>query len=151
MRRYPLPYWAFVPALGVWPDGSTTTTTTSAAAPLPPPSPGIRVDVDRGQVSVIPLQKFQKYNKHPNTPSVDGPSKLKKTQSTERPVTKIYLKPAARAKAGPGGVALANPISTAVVRRGDTVSIEYLPDATAEAGAGGVAISRPEFIIQLVD
>jgi hypothetical protein len=70
---------------------------------------------------------------------------------TAGPITRIYLKPSARAKAGTGGVALSNPISTAVVRRGDTVRIEYLPDATAEAGEGGVAISRPELIIHFVD
>jgi len=108
---------------------------------------------------------------HPNTPSVGGPSWLRKTAvattsapivqgaqvkdstvvATASPVTKIYLKPSARAKAGIGGVALSNPISTAVVRRGDTVSIEYLPDATAEAGEGGVAISRPELVIHFID
>lgn len=191
MRRYLLPYWAFVPTLGVWPDArsldGTGTAETRATVPLPPASGAVAVDLEKGVVSVkdvrpentsavpperpFPVPAKQQY---PNTPSVGGPSKLRKAtaavtttmsavdpvtraaaQNASRPVgtpvTKIYLKPSARAKAGVGGVALSNPISTAVVRRGDTISIEYLPDATAEAGDGGVAISRPELVIHFVD
>ncbi|VVC46115.1 Domain of unknown function DUF4774 [Cinara cedri] len=198
MRRYPLPYWAFVPTLGVWPDARSRDGTV-ATVPLPPASGAIAVNLANGEVSVKdvrsenaeavpPMQLLQMAvrRQHPNTPSIGGPSWLKKTTAATatatatttttttttkksttdpatqtgagvashgvaRPVTKIYLKPSARAKAGTGGVALSNPISTAVVRRGDTVSIEYLPDATAEAGDGGVAISRPELVIHLVD
>lgn len=191
MRRYLLPYWAFVPTLGVWPDArslnGTGTAGIRAAVPLPHAPRAIAVNLENGEVTVKdvrpentsaepPKRLFQVAVKrqHLNTPSVGGPSKLRKAATTTtttmmatdpvtqaavenashpvgRPVTKIYLKPSARAKAGVGGVALANPISTAVVRRGDTVSIEYLPDATAEAGDGGVAISRPELVIHLVD
>ncbi|XP_060867091.1 uncharacterized protein LOC132942565 [Metopolophium dirhodum] len=195
MRRYRLPYWAFVPTLGVWPGvagtGSGTGSAVAAAATIPPPPRGsVAVNLDSGRVTVVddvagrpevgdaaadPNRKWrpaQVKPLHSNTPSVGGPSWLRKTAvaaaasdpvvqasqvknstavATERPVTKIYLKPSARAKAGAGGVALSNPISTAVVRRGDTVSIEYLPDATAEAGEGGVAISRPELVIHFID
>lgn len=204
MRRYGLPYWAFVPTLGVWPDaaihtgtGTGTGTGTAAGAyiatvPLPASGGAVAVNLNTGRVTVTdarsepptattiqaatnqPKRRPPPANVlHPNTPSVGGPSWLKKTTAaatatavrtntindtvstavaaTARPVTKIYLKPSARAKAGAGGVALSNPISTAVVRRGDTVSIEYLPDALAEAGEGGVAISRPELVIHLVD
>lgn len=193
MRRYRLPYWAFVPMLGVWPDArflnGTGTAGAGAAVPLPPASGAIAVNLDNGKVFVNNIQPETRSTdarpsqrllevaikrKHLNTPSVGGPSWLRKTTTTttttrttklatdtetqtaveetaDRPVTKIYLKPSARAKAGVGGVALSNPISTAVVRRGDTVSIEYLPDAMAEAGEGGVAISRPELVIHLVD
>ncbi|XP_025199894.1 uncharacterized protein LOC112597871 [Melanaphis sacchari] len=194
MRRYRLPYWAFVPTLGVWPGaagtGTGTGSTATVAAAVPPPSRGsVAVNLDSGRVSVVdsvtngpevedtttdlPQKRRPALVKplHPNTPSVGGPSWLRKTTvastsspviqaaqvkdstavSAASPVTKIYLKPSARAKAGIGGVALSNPISTAVVRRGDTVSIEYLPDATAEAGEGGVAISRPELVIHFID
>ncbi|XP_022178272.1 uncharacterized protein LOC111039206 [Myzus persicae] len=196
MRRYRLPYWAFVPTLGVWPGvtgtGSGTGSAATAATIPPPPKGSVAVNLDSGRVTVIddlaagrsevgdaaadPNRKWrpaQVKPMHPNTPSVGGPSWLRKTSAvaaaapdpvvqptqvkdpaavaTDRPVTKIYLKPSARAKAGAGGVALSNPISTAVVRRGDTVSIEYLPDATAEAGEGGVAISRPELVIHFID
>jgi len=196
MRRYQLPYWAFVPTLGVWPGvvgtGSGTGSAVAAAAKIPPPPKGsVAVNLDSGQVTVVDdvadrsglgvatadpnrkLRPTQVKPLHSNTPSVGGPSWLRKTAvataaasdpviqaaqvknstavATDRPVTKIYLKPSAKAKAGAGGVALSNPISTAVVRRGDTVSIEYLPDATAEAGEGGVAISRPELVIHFID
>ncbi|XP_050545461.1 uncharacterized protein LOC126907857 [Daktulosphaira vitifoliae] len=139
MCRFSLPYWAFVPALGVWPDGPTT----SMISMLP-------AEIAKINVNGAQEPKF-KYQKHPNTPSINGPSKLRKSASTQRPITKIYLKPSAKAKAGKGGVALSNPISTAIVKRGDTVSIEYLPVADAEVGDGGVAISRPELVIHFVD
>lgn len=196
MRRYRLPYWAFVPTLGVWPGVTGTGTGTGSAAtaavadvPPPPPRGSVAVNLDNGRVTVVddvtnrpevrdasadPQQKRRPAlvkPLHPNTPSVGGPSWLRKTTmalssdsvvqtaqvkdsttvATASPITKIYLKPSAKAKAGIGGVALSNPISTAVVRRGDTVSIEYLPDATAEAGEGGVAISRPELVIHFID
>lgn len=228
MRRYRLPYWAFMPTLGVWPavDGTGTAGTkgdvTATAAESLLASKSVAVNLDNGKVTVVdrgdrlevttdavttaaapaptpapspaaspaaPAAGSRKRRKptkaqQPNTPSVGGPSWLRRkttttttttSTSTEEtatavqvktkgsaevatpevattgPVTRIYLKPSARAKAGAGGVALSNPISTAVVRRGDTVRIEYLPDATAEAGEGGVAISRPELIIQFVD
>lgn len=198
MRRYRLPYWAFVPTLGVWPNATDRAGAGTAGAlgkagavtatvPLSQ-SGAVAVNVEDGEVTVEdgrperpaanavavanPSPKRRRptvRQQHPNTPSVGGPSWLRKTtvavtstvappaaveparNATARPVTRIYLKPSARAKAGAGGVALSNPISTAVVRRGDTVSIEYMPDALAEAGEGGVAISRPELIIQLVD
>lgn len=203
MRRYRLPYWAFVPTLGVWPGaagtGIGTGSAATAAVPPPPPRGSVAVNLDNGRVTVVddvtnrpevrnavadPQQKRRPAlvkQLHPNTPSVGGPSWLRKTTvasssdpvvqttqvkdpavqtaqvkdstavATASPITKIYLKPSAKAKAGIGGVALSNPISTAVVRRGDTVSIEYLPDATAEAGEGGVAISRPELVIHFID
>jgi len=185
-----------VPTLGVWPGvagtGSGTGSAIAAATIPPPPRGSVAVNLDSGRVTVVDdvadgsevgdvaadlnrkWRPVQVKPLHSNTPSVGGPSWLRKTAvpvaaassdpviqaaqvknstavATERPVTKIYLKPSARAKAGAGGVALSNPISTAVVRRGDTVSIEYLPDATAEAGEGGVAISRPELVIHFID
>lgn len=180
MRRYGLPYWAFVPTLGVWPEAASRAGAQSAGAeavtatvPLSSAPGAVAVRLADGQLTVDDKQRPETAADdapaaakrprlpvkpaYPNTPSVGGPSWLRKTagnkagDATSRPVTKIFLRPSARAKAGAGGVALSNPISTAVVRRGDTVSIEYEPDATAEAGQGGVAISRPELIIQLVD
>jgi len=183
MRRYRLPYWAFVPTLGVWPkaaahagaEAAGTGAVVAASVPLPA-SGAVAVNLEDGQVTVADRRPGESAAaaepqkrprppvkpRYPNTPSVGGPSWLRKTAAaaaqetaedaaTARPVTRIFLKPSARAKTGAGGVALSNPISTAVVRRGDTVSIEYAPDATAAAGEGGVAISRPELVIQLVD
>lgn len=71
---------------------------------------------------------------------------------SETPIaTKIILKPLAKAKAGSHGVAISSPISTAYIKRGDYVEIEYLPEATADVGEGGVAISKPELIIHFID
>lgn len=71
---------------------------------------------------------------------------------SETPIaTKIILKPLARAKAGSHGIAISSPISTAYIKRGDYVEIEYLPEATADVGEGGVAISKPELIIHFID
>ncbi len=70
----------------------------------------------------------------------------------ESPVTtKIILRPLAKAKAGQNGVAISSPISTAFVKRGDYVEIEYFPEATADVGEGGVAVSRPELVIHFID
>lgn len=66
-------------------------------------------------------------------------------------LTKIILKPLANAIAGKQGIAISAPISTAYVRRGDYVQIEYLPEAKADVGEGGIAISRPELVIHFVD
>lgn len=219
MRRYRLPYWAFVPTLGVWPDAAdragagATGIPGAVTANVPLSSSGsVAVNLENGRVTIldgkpedpdtnanaaaaataanvataaanaanavnaaepIKRRRLPVKQQFSNTPSVGGPSWLRRTtvvtaastavatdskaeasainNATARPVTRIYLKPSARAKAGAGGVALSNPISTAVVRRGDTVSIEYMPDALAEVGEGGVAISRPELVIRLVD
>lgn len=75
----------------------------------------------------------------------------KSVSRNDVPVTRIILKPLARAKAGQGGVAISSPLSTAYIKRGDYVEIEYLPEATADVGEGGVALSRPELVIHFVD
>jgi len=151
----------------VWPAGPAGTKAAAAndtAVPLPGTG-AVRVNVDNGHVTVTDASGRgpppDHARTHPNTPSVGGPSSLRKPAAAKRdrtgapaaggPETRVYLKPVARAKAGAGGVALSNPISTAVVRRGDTVSIEYVPEAVADAGDGGVAVSRPELIIRFVD
>lgn len=75
----------------------------------------------------------------------------KSASRSDLPVTRIILKPLARAKAGQGGLAISSPLSTAYVKRGDYVQIEYLPEATADVGDGGVALSRPELVIHFID
>jgi len=181
-----------VPTLGVWPGVGTSGTKAAATnrmtaiVPLPGPntvdvtvgSDGVTVTDVRPAAATGGVTKQRNATAgqtRPNTPSVGGPSWLRKTTTPAMPTpmaaeqeqpsvpaavnatrsrsgtTKVYLKPVARAKAGAGGVALSNPISTALVRRGDTVSIEYTPDAVADVGEGGVAISRPELIIQFID
>lgn len=82
---------------------------------------------------------------------VDSNENKTSTRNETRVLTKIILRPLARAKAGHHGVAIASPISTAYIKRGDYVEIEYLPEASADVGEGGVAISKPELIIHFVD
>lgn len=77
--------------------------------------------------------------------------KDKTSRSESTALTKIILRPLASAKAGKQGIAISSPVSTAYIKRGDSVEIEYLPQATAEVGEGGVAISRPELIIHFID
>jgi len=171
MRRYRLPYWVFMPTLGVWPGptGTKAAAVNDTVVPLPG-SNTVDVNINNGEVTVADASRRRPpdlVQTHPNTPSVGGPSSLRKSAAPAvrtvakedptasvvagKPETKVYLKPVARAKAGAGGLALSNPISTAVVRRGDTVSIEYVPEAIADVGDGGVAISRPELIIHFID
>lgn len=80
------------------------------------------------------------------------PTKAPSKPSHGQPVTtRIVLRPSALAKAGENGVAISSPLSTAYVKRGDYVKIEYLPEANADVGKGGVAIARPELIIHFID
>lgn len=67
------------------------------------------------------------------------------------PLTRIILRPVAHAVAGKSGIAISSPISTAYVKRGDYVEIEYLPEANATVGEGGIAFAKPELVIHFVD
>nr|BAH72477.1 hypothetical protein [Acyrthosiphon pisum] len=102
-QQYRLPYWAFVPTLGVWPGvagtGSGTGSAVAAAAATisPPPRGSVAVNLNSGRVTVVddvadrsevgdmaadPNRKrwpAQVKPLHPNTPSVGGPSWLRKT------------------------------------------------------------------------
>lgn len=65
--------------------------------------------------------------------------------------TKLMLRPVAKAVAGPRGIAVASPIAKAVLRRGQTVELDYDPDAVAIAGPGGRAHAHPEFLVDYQD
>ncbi|XP_045764405.1 uncharacterized protein LOC123866768 [Maniola jurtina] len=57
----------------------------------------------------------------------------------EDPTFVIHLSPRASAVSGEKGIAISNPISRVVIRRGEVASIVHSPRATAVAGAGGIA------------
>ncbi|XP_023937826.2 uncharacterized protein LOC112045750 [Bicyclus anynana] len=57
----------------------------------------------------------------------------------EDPMYVLHLSPRASAISGDRGVAISNPISRVVLRRGEVASIIHSPKATAVVGAGGVA------------
>jgi hypothetical protein len=61
--------------------------------------------------------------------------------------TMLVLKPAAKAVAGAKGIAVAAPLSRAVVRKGQEVNIHFDPDAVAVVGPGGVADAHSDLII----
>jgi hypothetical protein len=68
----------------------------------------------------------------------------------EKPTT-LVLKPAAKAVAGAEGIAIAAPLSRAVVRKGQEVNIHFNPDAVAVAGPGGVAHAHSDLIISYLE
>jgi hypothetical protein len=65
---------------------------------------------------------------------------------TEKPVT-LVLKPIAKAVAGAKGIAIAAPLSRAVVRHGQETNIHFNPDAVAVVGPGGVADAHSDLVI----
>lgn len=61
--------------------------------------------------------------------------------------TTLVLKPVAKAVAGPKGIAIAAPLSRAVVRKRQKVNIHFDPEAVAVVGPGGVADAHSELLI----
>jgi hypothetical protein len=61
--------------------------------------------------------------------------------------TTLVLKPVAKVVAGPKGIAIAAPISRAVVRKGQDVNIHFDPDAVAVVGPGGIADAHSELFL----
>lgn len=71
--------------------------------------------------------------------------------SSNGDVTTLILKPVARAIAGSGGRAIANPLSRAVLRKGVNVDILFEPESVAIAGPGGVAHAQSDLEISYED
>jgi predicted RNA-binding Zn ribbon-like protein len=61
--------------------------------------------------------------------------------------TTLVLKPAAKAIAGANGISIAAPLSRAVVRKGQEVTIHFDPDAVAVVGPGGFADAHSDLLI----
>jgi hypothetical protein len=61
--------------------------------------------------------------------------------------TTLVLKPAAKAVAGANGIAIAAPLSRAVVRKGQEVKIHFDPDAVAVVGPGGFAHAHSDLLL----
>lgn len=61
--------------------------------------------------------------------------------------TTLVLKPVAKVVAGPKGIAIAAPVSRAVVRKGQDVNIHFDPEAVAVVGPGGVADAHSELFL----
>ncbi|XP_046960626.1 uncharacterized protein LOC124530486 [Vanessa cardui] len=58
---------------------------------------------------------------------------------TQEPTYIFHINPRAFAKSGENGVAISNPISSVIIRKGESGLIIYTPKATAIAGPGGIA------------
>lgn len=69
----------------------------------------------------------------------------------ENPANVLHISPKALAVTGDNGVAISNPISKVVLRRGEVASIIHSPRATAVAGAGGVAHAESELEVYEYD
>jgi hypothetical protein len=65
--------------------------------------------------------------------------------------TTLVLKPVAKAVAGPKGIAIAAPLSRAVVRKGQDVNIHFDPEAVAVVGPGGIADAHSELFISFYE
>lgn len=61
--------------------------------------------------------------------------------------TMLILKPAAKAIAGANGIAIAAPLSRAVVRKGQEVKIHFDPEAVAVVGPGGFADAHSDLLL----
>ena len=65
--------------------------------------------------------------------------------------TSLILKPVAKAVAGAKGVAIAAPLSRAVVRKGQEVKIHFDPQAVAVVGPGGLADAHSDLLISYLE
>ncbi|KAJ1528411.1 hypothetical protein ONE63_006825 [Megalurothrips usitatus] len=69
---------------------------------------------------------------------------------TDKP-TRLVIKPVAKAEAGEDGVAIALPVSQAVVRGNHPVIVDYDPEVSAVAGANGMAHAMGELVLTYVN
>jgi hypothetical protein len=80
--------------------------------------------------------------------SVSGSSRDETNPSEQgKKPTTLVLKPAAKAIAGANGIAIAAPLSRAVVRKGQKVNIHFDPDAVAVVGPGGFADAHSDLLL----
>lgn len=62
----------------------------------------------------------------------------------------IHLSPTAHASAGNEGIAIANPISNALLQRGHKTKVSYAPQAVAIAGPYGIAHAQSDLYLDYV-
>ena len=84
---------------------------------------------------------------HRGLESLSENSKNEVHASEPKKPTTLVLKPVAKVVAGPKGIAIAAPISRAVVRKGQDVNIHFDPEAVAVVGPGGVADAHSELFL----
>ena len=84
---------------------------------------------------------------HKGLESLSENSKNEVHASEPKKPTILVLKPVAKVVAGPKGIAIAAPISQAVVSKGQDVNIHFDPVAVAVVGPGGVADAHSELFL----
>jgi hypothetical protein len=84
---------------------------------------------------------------HKGMESLSESSKNELHASGLKKPTTLILKPVAKVVAGPKGIAIAAPISRAVVRKGQDVNIHFDPEAVAVVGPGGIADAHSELFL----
>jgi len=72
-------------------------------------------------------------------------------QGRAEATTRLVLRPMAKAVAGRGGIAVAAPLSRAVVRGEQPVRVRYEPNIVAVAGPSGMAHALGELLLQYPD
>lgn len=108
--------------------------TTSDSATMPPEADGDAATTDGGQGT-----------EGEEDGDGDGSESI-----SDRPTT-LVIKPVAKAEAGEDGVAIAMPVSKAVVRGDHPVIVDYDPEVSAVAGANGMAHAMGELILTYVN
>lgn len=81
-----------------------------------------------------------RFNQHPFT----------RTASTFDTETSLILEPHARAIAGNDGVAIAAPLSRAILREGTSTKVLFRPQSVAIAGANGKAHAQADLILEYI-
>ena len=84
---------------------------------------------------------------HKGLESLSENNKNEVHASEPKKPTTLVLKPVAKVVAGPKGIAIAAPISRAVVRKGQDVNIHFDPEAVAVVGPGGIADAHSELFV----
>ena len=98
---------------------------------------------------IVPNPHYEGYPKllHKGLESLSENSKNEFRASEPKKPTTLVLKPVANVVAGPKGIAIAAPVSRAVVRKGQDVNIHFDPEAVAVVGPGGVADAHSELFL----
>jgi hypothetical protein len=123
----------------------------TSTAQIPPElSPKVTEHAYDSVPVTVPNQLYEEgYPKllHKGLESLSENSKNEVRASEPKKPTTLVLKPVAKVVAGPKGIAIAAPITRAVVRKGQDVNIHFDPEAVAVVGPGGVADAHSELFL----
>ena len=140
---------AVTPAAAQSNTGQVVTPKTTYQTP-PELTPKVTESADDSVPLAVPNPRYDEgYPKllHKGQESLPENGKNETNASELKKPTTLILKPVAKVVAGPKGIAIAAPISRAVVRKGQDVNIHFDPEAVAVVGPGGVADAHSELFL----